>query len=69
MRQADEGKGVCLTPGGLTGGKESAKEPADPERGNGDGPPVATANREESAEAIVPAAARGEGPNPDGGSH
>ena len=56
-------------PGRPHGRERSAKEPADPERGNGDGPPVATANREESAEAIVPAAARGEGPNPDGGSH
>ena len=55
MRRAREGKGVGLTPGGLTGGKERAKEQADPERDNGDGPPVATANREESAEAIVAA--------------
>ena len=28
-----EGKGACLTPGGLTGGKERAKEQADPGEG------------------------------------
>ena len=65
-----EGKGVGLTPGGLTGGKGAKRGRPTPGQGQRrTRSPVATANREESAEAIVPVPARGEGPNPDGGSH
>ena len=39
MRQVDGGKEVWLTPGGLTGGKESAKERATPARGRATGRP------------------------------
>ena len=44
MRQADEGKGVGLTPGGLTGGKGAQRGRPSPRRGNGD--KVARSNSE-----------------------
>lgn len=55
MRRVGEGKEAWLTSGGLAGGKGWQRSRPPPNKGNGDGPPAATANSEESAEGIVPA--------------
>jgi hypothetical protein len=44
MRRAHEAKGVCLTPGGLTGGKGEKRVRPTPRKGNGD--KVARSNSE-----------------------